>query len=335
MAPLAGSESQGQHHGNQSALFHGEHLRQAAGPRQAVTSHFGETDLVRSEVVADRLARSASKNVLFVDSSVADRIDHLEIPFNRDGLDPYGISKKHLAIAMSAAGLLYHRYSHVKVHGIENIPARGRAMLVGNHSGGVALDALMVITSAFFDMNPPRLAQGMIEKFINRVPLASLWASRTGQFTGIPEHAIRLLEDDRLVLVFPEGARGTAKLFKERYSLVDFGTGFIRLALKTQTPIIPFGFLGGGRAIPTVTNLYKVGRLLGVPYIPVTPYLLPIPLPVPLEIHYGAPMLFKGTGSEDDEVAESFVAQVKSRIAELIETGRTTRRQKAASEAGS
>ena len=123
-------------------------------------------------------------------------------------------------------------------------------MLVGNHSGGVAIDGAMVLASMFFDMDPPRLAQGMAEKFINKVPFASEWANRTGQFTGLPENAVRLLEDERLLVVFPEGARGTAKLYKERYSLVDFGTGFMRLALKTKTPIIPFAFTRRRRGHP-------------------------------------------------------------------------------------
>jgi len=211
-------------------------------------------------------------------------------------------------------------------HGIGNIPARGRAMLVGNHSGGVAIDGAMVIASAFLEMNPPRLAQGMVEKFINTFPFASLWTNKTGQFTGLPEHAIRLLEEDRLLMVFPEGARGTAKLWKERYSLVEFGTGFMRLALKTKTPIIPFGFLGGGDAIPTISNARALGKLLGVPYIPITPYLVALPLPVKLEVFYGAPLVFQGTGSEEDEVIFGYVEEVKRSIANLIERGRRARR---------
>ncbi|MCA1829571.1 MAG: 1-acyl-sn-glycerol-3-phosphate acyltransferase, partial [Myxococcales bacterium] len=158
----------------------------------------------------------------------------------------------------------------------------------------------------------------------------SVWASRTGQLTGLPEHAQRLLEDDRLLLVFPEGARGTAKLWKERWSLVDFGTGFVRLALRTGTPIVPFGFIGGGDAIPTVSNLYRIGRLFGVPYVPVTPWLLPLPRPVKLEIEYGAPLRFEGDGSEEDEIVERHVEQVKSSIAALIEQGRESRRARIA-----
>ena len=257
---------------------------------------------------------------------IADRVRRLELPFDARGVDNYGISQWHLTMGFRALTFLYRTYFGVRCDGLQNVPPRGRVMLVGNHSGGVALDAAMVIASCFLELDPPRLAQGMAEKFINRIPIASVWASRTGQFTGLPEHAQRLLEDDRLLLVFPEGARGTAKLWKERWSLVDFGTGFVRLALKTKTPIVPFAFIGGGDAIPTVSNLYKVGKLLGVPYLPVTPWLLPLPRPVKLEIHYGEPLRFAGTGSEDDHVIQGHVAQVKSSIAALIDKGRAARR---------
>jgi 1-acyl-sn-glycerol-3-phosphate acyltransferase len=260
--------------------------------------------------------------------SIRARVDRLELPFNARGIDPYGISKRSLVPGFAALALLYRRYFRVKAHGVANIPARGRAMLVGNHSGGVALDAAMVLAAAFLEMDPPRLAQGMAEKFINRLPFASTWASRCGQFTGLPEHAERLLEDDRLLLVFPEGARGTAKLYRERNSLVEFGTGFLRLALKTRTPIVPFGFVGGGEAIPTIANLYALGRLVGVPYVPVTPWLVALPLPAALEVHFGAPIALEGTGCEDDEVVAGHVRDVKARIAGLIETGRASRRER-------
>jgi 1-acyl-sn-glycerol-3-phosphate acyltransferase len=253
---------------------------------------------------------------------IAARGDRLELGFDARGLDPYGISKWHLTVAFRLLALLYRNYFHTSCTGLQNIPPRGRAMLVGNHSGGIALDAAMVIASCFLELEPPRLAQGMAEKFINRLPFASVWANRCGQFTGIPEIAQRLLEDDRLLLVFPEGARGTAKLWKERWSLVDFGTGFLRLALRTRSPIVPFAFIGGGDAIPTITNLYRIGKLVGIPYVPVTPWIAPLPRPVKLSIHYGEPLQFSGSGSEDDDVVKGYVEQVKARIAALIEQGR-------------
>jgi 1-acyl-sn-glycerol-3-phosphate acyltransferase len=261
-----------------------------------------------------------------VDADVMARVMELEIPFNAKGVDPYGVSRIHLAETLSLLALPYRRYFKVFVHGIEHVPARGRAMIVGNHSGGFALDAGCVFMSTFFEMNPPRLAQGMVEKFIAQFPIASMMATRSGQLTGLPENAARLLEDERLLMVFPEGSRGTAKLYRDRYSLVHFGTGFMRLALRTRAPIVPMAFLGGGEAVPTIANAVTLGRILGVPYIPVTPWLLPVPLPVQLDVYYGEPMHFEGTGTEEDSVIADYVEQVRSRIETMIANGRKERK---------
>lgn len=256
---------------------------------------------------------------------VEERLKRLELPFDAYDVDSWGVSRWHLGVFFRFLRPFYRHYFRVRCEGLEHVPTRGRAMLVGNHSGGYAVDGAMVIASAFFDLETPRLAQGMAERFINVLPFASTWAARCGQVPGLPEHAERLLEEDRLLMVFPEGARGTAKLYSERYDLVAFGTGFMRLALKTKTPIIPFGFLGGGAAIPTIANLRGLGRLLGVPYVPVTPYGLPLPLPVRMEVHYGEPMHFKGSGDEEDAVIQSYVDRVRARISELVAVGRRAR----------
>ncbi len=261
-----------------------------------------------------------------VDEEVFERVRRLELPFNRYGLDPYGISQEHLAEFHTLLAWLYRSYFTVRSHGIENIPEEGRAMVVGNHSGGVPVDGAMVLASLFLEMEPPRLGQGMVEKFANRLPIISHWFSRVGQFTGLPEHAERLLRDDRLLMVFPEGARGTAKLYKDRYQLVRFGTGFMRLALATNTPIVPFAFIGGEEALPTMLHLKRIAKVFGFPYIPIPPYLLPVPMPVHCEIYYGEPMEFEGDGSEADHVIDGYVQQVRGRIAALIERGRDERR---------
>lgn len=262
---------------------------------------------------------------LLIDEEILDRVRRIELPFNRYGIDPYGISQEKLAVFFSALGFLYRHYFDVTCYGVEHVPARGRAMLVGNHSGGVAVDGAMVLVSMLLEKDPPRLAQGMAEKFLNRLPVVSQWTNRVGQFTGLPEHAARLLEDERLLMVFPEGARGTAKLYPQRNSLVRFGTGFVRLALQTKTPIVPFAFIGGGEAIPTIYNSEWLGRLVGAPYVPFTPYVLPIPRPVPCQIYYAEPMVFEGTGNEDDLVIQGYVNRVQAQIAQLIELGLSRR----------
>lgn len=260
-----------------------------------------------------------------IDPEVKARVDRLDLPWNDYGQDPYGVDKGDLGRAFTILKYLYRYYFNVQVYGIENLPADGGAMLVGNHSGGVAVDGAMVLASVFFEADPPRLAQGMADKFLAKFPFSAQLTSRLGQVTGLPEHAARLLEDDRLLVVFPEGTRGTAKLFPERDSLVRFGTGFARLALETGKPVVPFAFVGAGEAVPTMANLYTLGKLLGVPYIPLTPWVLPLPRPTEFQLLFGAPMVLEGTGREDDQHIEQLVESVKARIARLIKQGRDLR----------
>src|SRR5690554_362578 len=251
---------------------------------------------------------------LLLDKDVLERIERLQIPFNAYGLDPFGTSTEYLARFFSPLAWFYRHYFDVSTFGIENIPEHGRAMVVGNHSGGLPVDGAMVLASLLLEMDPPRLGQGMVEKFANRWSFVSQIFARVGQLTGLPEHVELLLEADRLLMVFPEGARGTGKLYRDKYKLERFGTGFVRLALKTNTPIVPFAFIGGEEAIPTIFHLEAAARLIGVPYIPVAPYLLPIPRPVQCQIFYGKQLHFEGNGTESDDVIDEYVAEVQSSI---------------------
>lgn len=263
---------------------------------------------------------------LFASQRIWERVQRLELPFNRYGLDPFGVSQEHLATFYTALAWFYEHYFDTSVFGIENVPERGRVMLVGNHSGGVALDGALVVASTFLEMEPPRLAQGMAEYFLNRWPVFSQWTNRLGHLTGLPEHALRLLEADRMVVVFPEGSRGTAKLYKDRNSVVRFGSGFMRLAMQARAPIVPFAFVGGGEAIPTIHNSELLGKLTGAPYVPFTPWILPLPRPVDVQVYYGEPMVFEGTGNEADEEIHENVDLVKRQIKALLDFGVERRR---------
>lgn len=255
------------------------------------------------------------------DPEIIERIDRLDLQFGRAGTDPFGISKKHLVWFYSAMKWFYRSYFRVSVHGMEHIPAQGRGMLVGNHSGGLPVDGGMLLTSLILDHDPPRHAHGMVERFANRWPVVNQWFSRIGQFTGLPEHAIRMLEEDRLLMVFPEGVRGTGKLYSEKYRLQRFGTGFVRLALRTGTPIYPLAFIGGEEALKTMYRSELLAKLTGAPYWPVPPHLIPIPLPEQCALHFGPPLQLEGTGREADEVINGYVEQVKDAIRALIAEG--------------
>jgi 1-acyl-sn-glycerol-3-phosphate acyltransferase len=260
-----------------------------------------------------------------IDPEVEDRIDRLSLGWNRMGLDKYGVSKKELALFFSLLKPFYRSYFRVIARDIQRVPDEGRALLIGNHSGGLPVDGGMLLTSLILDHEPPRLAHGMVEKFVQVWPVVSTLFQRCGQFAGLPENAQRLLEDERLLMVFPEGARGTGKLYRDRYRLVRFGTGFMRLALQTRAPIVPFAFIGGEEAIPVIHHSRTLARLFAAPYFPVTPYFFPLPKPVQCSIHFGEPMRFEGDGNESDELVQSYVDQVTGRITALIDEGLAAR----------
>ena len=250
------------------------------------------------------------------------RLDELDLKFNAYGYDPIGISKDHLGAFYSLLQVFYRQYFRVECEGLEHIPPEGRAMMIGNHSGSLPADAGMVMASLFFDLDPPRYIHGMVEKFAQTLPFLSSWFSRIGQFTGLPEHAERLLRDDRLLLAFPEGARGIGKLYKDRYQLVRFGTGFMRIALKTRTPIVPFAYVGGEESFPAIYHSKSLAKLLAF-HIGRCRHISCL---FPCQSDAGSimvpPMHFEGDGTESDSVIEAYVHTVRAHIAQLITEGR-------------
>lgn len=163
---------------------------------------------------------------------------------NEFGYDEFGLSRESFRSAAKIARWLYRNYFRASAFGIENIPPSGRVIFVSNHSGQLPFDGLVIASAAFLEPPQPRLVRSMVEYFVPTVPFASYLLSRWGQITGTPENCRRLLSSDEAVLVFPEGARGISKPFSKRYQLADFGTGFMRLALEMQAPIVPVAVIG-------------------------------------------------------------------------------------------
>lgn len=253
------------------------------------------------------------------DPEVAAQLDRLSIQFNDYGVDRFGVHRSALLRWYSLMAPIYRNYLKVTVFGGDNIP-RTRGLVVGNHSGGIGVDAQMLSTALLMN-DPPRLPHAMAEYFFNTKPYAGMWLNRLGHLTGLPEHARLLLEDERLVVVFPEGARGALKPYAKRYQLQRFGHGFMRLALTNRAPIIPFAFIGAEEAFPILTRLDAPTRLLGTPPMPIAPQLVFWPLPVSCQIHFGPPLMFEGSGNDPEHVITEHVEVVRRAIGELIEQG--------------
>jgi len=147
---------------------------------------------------------------------------------------------------------------------------------------------------------------------------------------GVPENARRLLEHDEALLVFPEGARGASKTFDKRYQLIEFGLGFMRLAIETNTPIVPVAVIGGEEQYISVANLETVARILRMPAFPVVPQLFipggQLPLPTRYRLYFGEPLNFEGDPDDDDAVMEQKVQLVKTTLQSMINRGLKARK---------
>ena len=254
------------------------------------------------------------------------RLEKLTPPRNEYGVDPYGFDVEFTVAAVAPLLWLYKRYFRVETHGISNVPAEGRVLLVSNHSGQLPFDGAMIEVALLFDRDPPRAVRALMDTWVPTLPYVSTFMSRCGQVVGTPENCRRLLAADEALLVFPEGTRGLNKLFKERYRLQRFGAGFMRLALETNAPVIPIGVVGAEEQAPALLDLKPIAKLLSFPALPVTPTLVPFPLPTRYRIYFGEPLTFQGAPDEEDEQIEAKVAEVEAAVRALLARGLAERR---------
>jgi len=228
---------------------------------------------------------------------------------------------------------LWRKYFRVQLLGIENVPAKGGALVVANHSGGLPYDGAMLI-HAFFRKHPQhRPLRPLVANFAFRSSWMRPIVCRIGGVRASMENALSLLARGDLVGVFPEGLRGVGKLFRERYRLSHFGRGgFVRLARTAGVPIIPVAIVGAEEIHPLLRKVTKLAQPLGLPYIPITPtfpLLGPLgllPVPTKWTIQVGAPMTVPPSeaGKDDTiEIAEAVRRRKDQMITDLLVHGRS------------
>jgi 1-acyl-sn-glycerol-3-phosphate acyltransferase len=168
---------------------------------------------------------------------------------------------------------LYRYWFRVSVEGIENVPADGGALLVSNHAGALPPDAPMIVKAIKEEHPRARPVHLTVEHFFKGYPGFSMLVQKIGGVAAHPANVHRLLYDEgQLVLVFPEGRKGTEKLYKDRYRLRRFGRGgFVEAAMKARAPIVPVAVVGAEEAAPVFAQLNLLQRLTGLLYVPLTP----------------------------------------------------------------
>ena len=220
----------------------------------------------------------------------------------------------------------YRYWFRVEVEGIENVPTQGGAVLVSNHAGALPPDAAMIAKAIREEHPRPRPVNITVEHFFKGYPGFSMLVPKVGCVAAHPANVHRLLYDEgQLVLVFPEGRKGTEKLYKDRYRLRRFGRGgFVAAAMRAQAPIIPVCVVGAEEAAPVFAQLGALRQLTGLLYFPITPTFPHFGLlgmlgylPAKFRIRFLEPLRFDEPGMQEDTALVQTVAhEVRARIQE-------------------
>jgi 1-acyl-sn-glycerol-3-phosphate acyltransferase len=269
--------------------------------------------------VARRRAEDVSRRVLGDDFD--ERVAWLRRRYADMGGDPFGLDPEVAKQVVTVLSFFHRLYFRTETHGLEHVPPT-RALLVANHAGQIPIDGAILGTSLFMDLDPPRVGRAMIEKWAVTLPFASTFFNKVGQVVGVPENARRLLEMGELLMIFPEGVAGISKPFSKRYQLQSFGHGFMRLAIETNTPIVPVAIVGAEEQYLNFGNLEGVARLLNIPALPLVPQVLvpggQLPLPMKYRIYFGEPLRFGGDPLDDDAVIADKVWLVRQCIQDML-----------------
>jgi 1-acyl-sn-glycerol-3-phosphate acyltransferase len=242
-------------------------------------------------------------------------------------VDEFGFDPEWTESLLPLFGVLYRDYWRIETTGIENVPATGRAMLVSNHAGVLPWDGTMIKTAVFLSHPQPRHVRALVASLFMGMPVLSWFLRRTGQTVGHPDDTRRLLERDQLVLVFPEGVRGTGKHYEDRYRLRRFGRGgFVSTAIRAGAPIVPVSVVGSEEIYPMIGDLSGVAKLFGLPYFPVTPFwpwlgplgLIPLPSKWRIQFHPAIHVEENPPDSADDQ---NLVMALSDQVRDTIQQG--------------
>ena len=225
---------------------------------------------------------------------------------------------------------LYRHWWRVETVGMENVPDQGGALIVANHSGTLPYDGAMIMYAVRYDHPANRDVRPLIEDFIFHFPYLGVFLNRVGCVRACQDNAERLLRQGQVAAVFPEGVQGIGKLYRHRYQLQRFGRGgFIRLAFKTDTPIIPAAVVGAEEIHPMMAKVTWLTTSLGIPYMPVTPtfpWLGPlgaVPFPSKWHIRFGEPIdlvsQYGAHGGDDRLLVGRLTERVRSSIQGMVD----------------
>jgi 1-acyl-sn-glycerol-3-phosphate acyltransferase len=243
--------------------------------------------------------------------------------------DEWGFDEEFAEAAYPVFEFLYDVWWRVQTTGAVNVPSHGRGLIVSNHSGSLfPFDATMIGVAIMKEHPLPRWTRALVLNWAFELPFLSFFMRKIGGVPASPFNATRLLEQDELVMVFPEGVKGTGKPFADRYRLQRFGRGgFVEVALRTGAPVIPVAVVGAEEIYPKIGDSRLLARLTGAPFAPVTPtlpWLGPlglVPLPSRWRIEFCEPLDLSGyppEAADDKALLYDLSEQIRETIQEKL-----------------
>jgi len=257
----------------------------------------------------------------------------------RPGTDPFELrDPEYIERTLPALRLSSDLYFRADVKGLQNIPAEGPALLIGNHSGGTMIADTFVLSQKFYDHFGPQrrfyqLAHDLVFKMVGLRTLIQ----RYGTVPASRANMVEALRRDAAVLVYPGGDHETFRPSWES-ARVDLArrTGFVKQALEHQCPIVPIVaiggqetalFLGRGRRLARALRLDRLMRLkvlppaLGPPFgLTVLDLPLRFPLPAKISIRVLKPMDLRdrlGARPDVDEAYELVTSTMQRTLTRL------------------
>lgn len=250
------------------------------------------------------------------------RLRELHVNDAGHGYDALGMHRSWVALAAALLLPAHRHYFRVQSHGAENIPQRGPAILVANHGGILPFDAAMLCMDVLEHTSPARLLRPAADFFVPKLPFIGTLLSRMGTTNGTASNLRHLLENDELVLIFPEGLRAIGKARTQAYQLQDWGVGHAELALRHGVPIVPVAIIGAEEQWRELLRLPL--PLLNAPYVPI-PW-PPLPMPVRYHIHYGAALRSEACSAPEPAQVDALASATRKAVANLLRHGLAERR---------
>jgi 1-acyl-sn-glycerol-3-phosphate acyltransferase len=243
-------------------------------------------------------------------------------------VDDFGFDPETVRSARPLLDFLRRRWWRVEVLGLEHVPDDRAVLFVANHSGLLPWDGLLLSDTIAAEHGEVRRPRFLIADWLITLPFVQPALARLGGVRACRENAERLLEAGLSVIAFPEGVKGAAKTFRDRYRLQRFGRGgAVRLALAAGVPIVPVAIVGAEEAHPILFKVETPARALGLPFLPVTPtfpWLGPfgaLPLPAKWVISFGEPLAEAKRGAEaasEDLLVARLTEELRGEVQRLV-----------------